>query len=156
MMEKGTVWWQLPLGILGTRWRYASRPMTRRSGISSDTAPSRAVAELCAEVDLLLHDCGGLDSRRQDYGDSHSSALEAGRVAAKAGVGALRLIHLSREAEAQAEALIREAGSAFEGPVGLAADGDVYRLGSASQLSNAPETCRGSGDDSQPSADEKQ
>ena len=97
-------------------------------GHSSDTCPSEGVAALCQGVDLLLHDCGGFHADIETFGAHHSSALQAGEIAAAAGAGALALIHLGAAAERDEAALASEAASAFDGPVCLAHDGDRYGL----------------------------
>lgn len=97
-------------------------------GHSSDTALSSAVAGLMSGVDLLLHDCGGLQAQVDAARSPHASARDAGEIAAQADVGALRLIHLSRAAELDEPALVSEAGERYSGSVGVAYDGAIYRL----------------------------
>lgn len=97
-------------------------------GHTSDTRRAEELAALLDRVDLLTHDCAGLHRDRDRFGDNHSSAREAGAVAAVAGVGELRLIHLSPWAEADEAELVAEAADAFGGRVAVARDGDLYRL----------------------------
>ena len=92
---------------------------------SSDTGPCPALVKLARGVDLLFHDCGGLHEQHDFFGSTHSSALEAGRIAAQAGASNLRLIHVGVEAENDEVALIEEARTAFEGPVEVAEDGAI-------------------------------
>lgn len=97
-------------------------------GHSSDTRYHEPLAALFEGVDVLLHDCAGLEHDRAAFADNHSSAREAGELAARAGARGLRLIHLSPDAERDEEALVREAASAYDGPIAVARDGDLYRL----------------------------
>ena len=95
---------------------------------ASDTGPSSRIAALSARVDLLMHDCAGLHRNLQTFEGQHSSARQAGEIAAVAGPAELRLIHLS-EARGHTEAeLLREARQHFSGTVATAADGDTYTL----------------------------
>jgi ribonuclease Z len=100
---------------------------------SSDTRPSEAVEALAHDACLLLHDCGGLHRRRSEFDHSHSSALEAGQIAGAAGVAKLVLIHLSVDADQQAEELIAEAAGVFEGEIVLACDEDLYEVSAFSE-----------------------
>lgn len=101
-------------------------------GYSADSGPNEALAELCRGVDVLLHDCGGLQRHRDGFPPTHASALEAGQVAAAAGARSLVLIHLGPGLEeAQAEAIV-EARGAFPGPVRVGCDGEVICLPAAS------------------------
>lgn len=95
---------------------------------SSDTRRSEALAGLFAGADLLLHDCAGLHAHREDFASNHSSAREAGEIAAAASVRELLLIHLSPEAERDEAALVKEAEGTFGGRVGVARDGELIRL----------------------------
>jgi ribonuclease Z len=95
---------------------------------SSDTRPCDAVAALAREAGLLLHDCGGPHRLRDDFAANHSSAREAGDIAAAAGVARLVLVHLGVAEEALLAECLEEARAAFEGPVELGCDGDRYAL----------------------------
>ncbi len=97
-------------------------------GHSSDTRRSLEVARLMRDVDLLMHDCGGLHAQVGAAGSPHASARDAGEIAARAGAGALRLIHLSPDAELDETALVSEARERFAGSVEAAYDGAIYRL----------------------------
>ena len=90
---------------------------------SSDTRPSEAVARLAAGVDILLHDCAGPHRLRDAFSASHSSALEAARVAAGAGVRMLALMHLGPRDDDILEECRAEAEAEFGRPVALAVDG---------------------------------
>lgn len=90
-------------------------PETGRSmAYSCDTSPSDEVVRLAAGVDLLIHEAAG-------SGSGHSSAEEAGDIAARAEVGSLLLIHYPA-GESATNGLVERAQSRFQGPVSLARD----------------------------------
>jgi len=78
---------------------------------SCDTEPCDAVVELAEKADILLHEATG------EY-PGHSSASQAGNIAARANVGNLYLIHY----DPQDEYLESQARKEFPGPVTLAKD----------------------------------
>lgn len=78
---------------------------------SCDTEPCDAVVELAEKADILLHEATG------EY-PGHSSASQAGNIAARANVGNLYLIHY----DPQDECLESQARKEFPGPVTLAKD----------------------------------
>lgn len=87
---------------------------------SSDTAPCDAVVELARTSPFFLCEAAlGLGSENGIRG--HSSAWEAGEMAACAGVERLVLTHYS--ALWEPSALIEAARRSFSGPVALATDG---------------------------------
>lgn len=88
---------------------------------SCDTAPVEAVRELADEADMLIHESTGQDPT------GHSSAYEAGQVATEAAAKRLVLIHYEVW-EHDPTPLIDEARMAYEGPVELAADFNVYDI----------------------------
>lgn len=66
-----------------------------RIAYSGDTRPSGALAEAARDVDLMIHEVGGLDARAaRVHTPGHSTAGDAGRVAAAAGARALALVHV--------------------------------------------------------------
>jgi ribonuclease Z len=66
-----------------------------RVAYSGDTLPSAALADAARNVDLLIHEVGGLDARADAvHVPCHSTAGEAGRIAAAARARALALFHL--------------------------------------------------------------
>lgn len=95
---------------------------------SSDTRPSEAVTRLAAEVDILLHDCAGPHRLRDTFSGSHSSALEAARVAAAAGARKLVLTHLGARDDDVLKECRAEAEAEFGGPVDLALDGTRWTV----------------------------
>lgn len=82
---------------------------------SSDTNPIEETVQLAAGADILIHEAAGA-------ADGHSTAEEAGDVAARAGVKALYLIHYSLRGETTAETLLADAKKTFPGKVVLAED----------------------------------
>jgi ribonuclease Z len=66
-----------------------------RVAYSGDTMPSPALADAARGVDLLIHEVGGLDAHADlVHMPYHSTAAEAGRIAASARARALALFHL--------------------------------------------------------------
>lgn len=62
---------------------------------SGDSRPCEALIEAARGADLLIHEVGGLETRADLLHQvGHSTAADAGRVAARAGVGALALFHM--------------------------------------------------------------
>jgi ribonuclease BN (tRNA processing enzyme) len=87
---------------------------------SSDTAPCDAVVELARTSPFFLCEAAlGLGSEDGERG--HSSAWEAGEMAARAGVKRLALTHYSSSWER--EGLVEAARRSFSGTVALATDG---------------------------------
>jgi ribonuclease Z len=82
---------------------------------SSDTNPIEETVRLAADVDILIHEAAG-------SADGHSSAAEAGDIAARAGAKTLYLIHYSLRGENTPEFLLTEAKKTFSGKVFLAQD----------------------------------
>jgi ribonuclease BN (tRNA processing enzyme) len=89
---------------------------------SADTAPCDAVVEHARNSGVFLCEAAlGLDTEEGKRG--HTSAEEAGEMAARAGAGRLVLTHYP--AAFQPEALVAAAKRAFDGPIDLAVDGLV-------------------------------
>ncbi|MBI1735705.1 MAG: MBL fold metallo-hydrolase [Candidatus Rokubacteria bacterium] len=81
-----------------------------RVAYSGDTMPSPALAQAAHGVDLLIHEVGGLDAQADTvHVPYHSTAGEAGRIAAAAGARALALFHLPSSAYANPGELLAEA-----------------------------------------------
>ena len=81
---------------------------------SCDTEPCDEVVRLSQGANVLIHEATG-----ESFG--HSSARQAGEIAAKAGVGRLYLIHYTTVKFFKTN-LIDEASEAFDGQVKLARD----------------------------------
>jgi len=101
----------LPEQVLGP-----ARP-GRKIVYTGDTKPSRVIAGLAKEADVLIHD-STLDSSHGklafDFG--HSTAAEAARVAKAANVRALFLVHISPRYESNA-VLEKEARKVFRNSI---------------------------------------
>lgn len=77
---------------------------------SGDTRPSDTLVEAARGADLLIHEVGGLDVHADVlHAVGHSTAAEAGRVAARAGVRALALFHLPGPDWVSPDELVAEA-----------------------------------------------
>jgi ribonuclease BN (tRNA processing enzyme) len=88
---------------------------------SGDTRPTKRLLEAARGVDVLIHEAGGLDAQAVEvHRQGHSTAGDAGRVAAEAAVGRLILTHVP--AESLAEPMLAEARAAFGEQVELARD----------------------------------
>jgi ribonuclease Z len=103
----------------------------RKSGkvlaFSCDTEPCDEVVRLSEGADVLIHEATG-DSM------GHSSAGQAGRIAAKAEVGELYLIHYATGNFSSGD-LVKAAGVSFQGKVSLAKDFMTLDFGKIKPLS---------------------
>jgi ribonuclease Z len=89
---------------------------------SCDTEPCPAVVELAMGAPVLIHEATG-------EGVGHSSASQAGSVAAEAGVSRLYLAHYPVNGGVDEDRLRREAESTFDGEVVVARDWMQIALG---------------------------
>jgi ribonuclease Z len=109
--------------------------VARRGGLvySSDTRPCDAVVALARGADTLIHEAtySERDPGRAG-GHGHSTAGEAGEVAARAGVRHLILAHIGAEYHDAVEALVVEARKRFGGEVEIAQELVPYPLPSLS------------------------
>ncbi|MFZ5917627.1 MAG: MBL fold metallo-hydrolase [Chloroflexota bacterium] len=87
---------------------------------SSDTRPCQAVVRLAQGADILIHEGNGPLP-------GHSTPLEAGEIAQLAGAKRLVLIHYPVFAKAL-DAWCDVAATAFDGPVKLAKDFEVFEF----------------------------
>ncbi|HLA97209.1 MAG TPA: ribonuclease Z [Anaerolineales bacterium] len=81
---------------------------------SCDTEPCEQVIRLASDVDVLIHEAAGGTI-------GHSSAAQAGGIAAQAGAKSLYLIHYPTQGVNHAN-LVAEARITYDGPVELAED----------------------------------
>ncbi len=95
-------------------------------GYTGDTGPSDLLTEHFAGVDLLLAEAS-LDDRSEPF-PFHMTALQAGALATAAGVSHLLLTHIKEGLDPQRSLAL--AGEAYGGPIGLAAPGESYMIGS--------------------------
>jgi ribonuclease Z len=96
---------------------------------SSDTAPSERLVIESIGATTLIHESTGSDRHQSELNaDGHSSALQAGIVAEKAGVYTLFLCHFNFELITSPESLKREASIAFGGKVIIPEPFQVYTI----------------------------
>ena len=94
---------------------------------SSDTAPSEAVVRLARGADTLIHEAT-FPARDLGRFGTHSTAEEAGEVAARAGVRRLILAHIEADYHDEVDALAAEARTRFGGEVEIARELVPYPL----------------------------
>jgi len=93
--------------------------------LGADCAYGDALPELAAGCDVLVCEAT-FGAGPGVAGVPHMTAVEAGRIAARAGVGRLLLTHLDPARDA--EATLAHARAEFSGPVGLARPGQAVTL----------------------------
>lgn len=120
-LEDGTV--VEPADVLGP-----PRP-GRRVLYTGDTRPTAAIEAAADGADLLIHEATFGDDRRERAAETgHSTARQAGRVAAAAGAKRLALVHTSSRYAGERGRLRAEAEEAFGEPVVLPSDGDALEV----------------------------
>jgi ribonuclease BN (tRNA processing enzyme) len=113
--------------ISGWSMRFADTADPARSLVyTADTGPAQSVASIARQAQILLAE-STLAERPQDdeTPHGHMTAAEAGALAREAGAGTLVLTHFE---EALAERLLRDARSAFGGPVHLARERTSFEV----------------------------
>lgn len=95
--------------------RLEGRETRRVVTYSSDTEPCAAVVTLARGADVLLH-----EATNQKSAPGHSTPVEAGETAARAGAGQLVLVHFDPRLDA--ERLCTQAATKFSGPVAVGQD----------------------------------
>jgi ribonuclease Z len=123
-------------GEMGRDVRAEPRPRGEASGemgrdravvYSSDTRPCDAVVALARGADTLIHEATFPERDRGRFG-AHSTAAEAGEIAARAGVRRLILAHIEADYHGEVEALAEEARKHFGGVVEIAREFVPYPL----------------------------
>jgi ribonuclease BN (tRNA processing enzyme) len=94
---------------------------------TGDAAPDPALVDLARDADVLLAEASFVDTVPGGEGPTLSSARDAGRQAAEAGVGALVLTHLLPGTDRRASAA--SARSEFGGRIRVARAGLHHRIG---------------------------
>lgn len=130
--------------VVGFRFDYKGRSAV----ISSDTVYTENLVKASTNTDLLIHDAlsiellnmvadaskeAGLTARGQilaDVTDYHATAPQAADAAQKAGAKALAITHIVPPLPLKGleEVFLADAPNRFDGPLWLAADGDLYSL----------------------------
>lgn len=101
----------------------------RRFALSGDTRPTAALAQAAQGADLLIHEATFSDEEQERAElTRHSTAREAGAVAAAASARRLVLTHLSTRYDRTPERLLDEARTTFAGPIDVAYDGLTLEL----------------------------
>jgi ribonuclease Z len=96
----------------------------RKLVISGDTRPCPAVVEAARGADVLIHEATFSDDEQARALETrHSTAREAGQVAAEAHAKRLVLTHFSSRHDVDPEPLVIQAKESFSGPVDAARDG---------------------------------
>ena len=103
-------------------------PGGRRAVVySSDTVPCEAVVGLARGSDTLIHESTFPHRHRGRFG-AHTTAAEAGEVAARAGVRRLILAHIEADYHGELDALAAEARARFPGVVEIARELTPYPM----------------------------
>ena len=115
-------WFLFPAGISGAvGWRVSSGGMT--VVFSGDTRFNPELIKASQGARLLIHEAYRTDDHKE-YAASrgHSTAGDAGRSAAQAGVAELVLTHLDTPFSIDPQPLIDDAQKFYEGPISAASD----------------------------------
>jgi ribonuclease Z len=94
---------------------------------SSDTEPCESVVRLARGADTLIHEATFPDRDRGRFG-THSTAGEAGEIAARAGVRRLILAHVEADYHEELDPMAQEARKRFGGLVEIAQEFVPYPL----------------------------
>lgn len=102
----------------------------RKLVISGDTRPCASMVEASREADVLIHEATFSDDEQERALETrHSTAREAGKVAAEAQVKRLVLTHFSSRHDVEPEPLVVQAKEAYpQGPVDAARDGFTFEI----------------------------
>ena len=102
--------------------RSASGPGEVTFVYSSDTKPCESLIRFAQGADLLMHECTYLDGEEAAVGSNHTTARQAGRIAAKANVKKLALVHFGIEAIKNPKAAMEQAKEEYSGEVAIGQD----------------------------------
>jgi ribonuclease Z len=96
---------------------------------SSDTSPCPSLLALARDAEVLIHEATFLhrDTARAKA-DGHTTGVQAGEVAAQAGVKRLILCHFVADLHDRVEELWREARQTYGGPVEIPEEFREYRV----------------------------
>ncbi len=95
---------------------------------SSDTTPAKALASFAAGATILVHEATFADADAARAAQSrHSTAGQAGGIAALTAARRLLLVHVTIDADPKR--WVAEARAQYGGPVEVPADGSIYALG---------------------------
>src|SRR5689334_20188826 len=111
-----------PVETFGFRVEHAGRALA----YSADTGTCPALVELASKADVLLCEASFLTGP-EPMPDMHLTARQAAEHAARAGTGRLVLTHLVPWNDQQ-RTLAEASAASFDGPVSLAAPGQVIAL----------------------------
>jgi ribonuclease BN (tRNA processing enzyme) len=113
--------------------------------ISGDTAPCDNLVRLATGTDLLLHEAINLESLARQYTEAemlqatmdhhrraHTTPVQAGEIATRAGVGHLALHHLVPGHDGPE--VWKRAGETYEGPLTVPDDLDVIPFGRSAEV----------------------
>jgi ribonuclease BN (tRNA processing enzyme) len=103
---------------------------------SGDTKFSPTLPEWARNARLLIHEALSTErDRERTYRRGHSTAADAGRAAALAGVSQLILTHIDSPFHFNTNPLLDEARRHFDGPVSVA--NDLYQMTIRAEVSEA-------------------
>jgi ribonuclease Z len=95
---------------------------------SSDTSPCPSLVTLARGADVLIHEATFLHAEAaRAKADGHTTGVQAGEVAAQAGVKRLILCHFEASLHERLEELRREARQIYHGPVEIPEELREYR-----------------------------
>jgi ribonuclease Z len=109
---------------LAYRFDYGGRSIV----YSGDTGPAEPIKRLAAGADLLLHEATWSETVDGRTTPDHSSARQAGRLAAEAGARRLALVHLHKDYLGLEDQLAAEAREGYRGTLLIPNDGDLIEL----------------------------
>lgn len=92
---------------------------------TGDTRPLESTVDAAADADLLIHDSTfAAEESTRARQTAHSTATEAGEIAARANVDRLALVHISSRYAAEPTRLTGDAETVFDGTVWIPDDGE--------------------------------